>query len=95
MTKKSFTSEFKSKVAIEALKGQKTIAELASEFAVHPTQINTWKRQLIETSKAAFNGKQQLKAQQSQEEERERLYAQIGKLKVELDWLKKKVGHLD
>jgi transposase-like protein len=95
MTKKSFTSEFKSKVAIEALKGHRTIAELASEFDVHPTQINNWKKQLLDSSKMAFNNKQQLKAQQNQEEERDRLYAQIGKLKVELDWLKKKVGHLD
>ena len=95
MSKKSFTSEFKSKVAIEALKGHQTIAELASEFDIHPTQINNWKKQLLETSKTAFNGKQLLKAQQRQEEERERLYAQIGKLKVELDWLKKKTGHLD
>jgi transposase len=95
MTKKSFTSEFKSKVAVEALKGHRTIAELASEFDIHPTQINNWKKQLLDSSKMAFNGKQQLKAQQNQEEERDRLYAQIGKLKVELDWLKKKVGHLD
>ena len=95
MGKKSFTSDFKSKVAVEALKGHKTVAELASEFDIHPTQINSWKKQLLETSKAAFNGKQQLKAQQNQEDERDRLYAQIGKLKVELDWLKKKVGHLE
>lgn len=95
MSKKSFTSEFKSKVAIEALKGHKTIAELASEFEIHPTQINNWKKQLIDTSKAAFNGKQKLKVQQAQEDERESLYAQIGKLKVELDWLKKKTGHLE
>ena len=72
MSKKSFTSEFKSKVAIEALKGHQTIAELASEFDIHPTQINNWKKQLLETSKTAFNGKQLLKAQQHQEEERER-----------------------
>jgi len=94
MSKKSFTSEFKSKVAIKALKGHKTINELASEFDVHPTQVNNWKRQLIESSKVAFNGKQQLKAQQAQDEERDRLYTQIGKLKVEVDWLKKKTGHL-
>lgn len=95
MSKKSFTSEFKSKVAVEALKGHRTIAELASEFDVHPTQINNWKKQLLDSSKTAFNNKSQLKAQQNEEEERDRLYAQIGKLKVELDWLKKKVGHLD
>ena len=92
MSKKSFTSDFKSKVAVEALKGHKTIAELASEFDVHPTQVNNWKKQLLDGSKAAFNSKSQLKAQQHEEEERDRLYAQIGRLKVELDWLKKKWG---
>jgi len=94
MSKKSFTSEFKSKVAIEALKGHKTVSELATEFEVHPTQINSWKKQLIELSCSAFNKKQQKKAQESADAERDRLYAQIGKLKVELDWLKKKTGHL-
>lgn len=95
MAKKSFTSAFKSKVAIEALKGHKTVNELASEFDIHPTQVNNWKRQLIEMSKSAFNDKQQRKTQKQEEEERDRLYTQIGKLKVEVDWLKKKTGHLD
>lgn len=95
MPRKRFTSEFKSKVAIEALKGHKTISELSSEFDVHPTQINDWKRQLVELSKTTFNDKEPLKAQRLLEEERDRLYAQIGKLKVEADWLKKKTGHLD
>jgi putative transposase len=94
MSKKSFTSEFKSKVAIEALKGHKAISELAAEFAVHPTQINNWKKQLLEMSKSAFNTKQRQKAQERADAERDRLYAQIGQLKVELDWLKKKTGHL-
>ena len=95
MAKKSFTSAFKSKVAIEALKGHKTVSELASEFEIHPTQVNNWKRQLIEVSKSAFNDKQQRNTQKQQEAERDRLYTQIGKLKVEVDWLKKKTGHLD
>jgi len=74
MGKKQFTSEFKSKVAIAALKGHQTIADLASEFEVHPTQINSWKRQLLDSSPSAFNGKQELKAQKNQEVERDRLY---------------------
>ena len=94
MTRTKFTSEFKSKVAIEALKGHETTTELSSEFGVHPTQINSWKKQLIDSSKTAFNGKHE-KTQRNLEEERDRLYAQIGKQKVELDWLKKKTGHLD
>jgi transposase-like protein len=94
MTRKKFTSEFKSKVAIEALKGHKTVNELAVEFDVHPRQINAWKKHLIEISKSAFSGKQE-KDSRAHEEERTKLYAQIGQQKVELDWLKKKTGHLD
>ena len=95
MRRKKFSSEFKSKVAIEALKGHKTIDELSSEFGVHPTQVNNWKQQLVEASRSAFKGKQQGKDLDQAESEREQLYAQIAKLKVELDWLKKKTGHLD
>lgn len=95
MARQKFTSELKAKVAVEALKGHKTVSELAVEFDVHPTQINTWKRHLLEISKTAFNAKQQQQSLRAIEEERDRLYAQIGKQKVELDWLKKKTGHLD
>ena len=91
MTRKKFTSEFKSKVAIEALKGHKTINEFSVEFGVHASQINGWKKQLIEVSKTAFTGKQE-KNQQILEQGRDQLYTQIGKQKVELDWLKKRLG---
>ncbi len=90
---KSFSGEFKSKVAVEALKGNRTMSELASEFEVHPTQISAWKKQLLDNSRDAFTGKKQWDMQ-SVELERDRLYAQIGKLQVELEWLKKKTGHL-
>lgn len=93
MAKKTFSSEFKAKVAIEALKGHKTTNELATEFEVHPTQINTWKKQLLEESKHLFSGKNE-KDLESLTEERDRLYTRIGQLSVELDWLKKKTGHL-
>jgi transposase-like protein len=93
MAHKKFSSEFKAKVAIEALKGHKTTNELASEFEVHPTQINQWKRLLLEGSKHLFSGKNE-KDVESLEKEREKLYTQIGQLAVELDWLKKKTGHL-
>jgi len=94
-SKKSFSAEFKSKVAIEAIKGLQTVNELASEYSVHSTQINNWKHQLLESSKMAFTHKGELKKQQAYEKERDQLYSQIGQLKVELDWLKKKTGHLD
>ena len=93
MAKKRFTSDFKAKVAIEALKGHKTTNELASEFEVHATQINQWKKQLLEGSKQLFSDKQG-KDLDAVTEERDRLYTQIGQLAVELDWLKKKTGHL-
>ena len=59
MGRKSFTAEFKAKVAIEALKGNQTINELSSEFGVHSTQITTWKKNLIQAGKQAFSGKKQ------------------------------------
>ena len=94
MKRKSFTSEFKSKVAIAALKGHQTVNEIAAEFDVHPTQVNSWKKQLLDGSSDIF-GKKQQKQAENFDSEREHLYSQIGKLKVEVDWLKKKTGHLD
>lgn len=93
MAKKTFSAEFKAKVAIEALKGHKTTNELASEFEIYPAQINQWKKQLLEGSKNLFSGKNE-KDMESVIQERNRLYTQIGQLAVELDWLKKKTGHL-
>jgi transposase len=93
MATKKFSSEFKAKVAVEALKGHKTTNELASEFEVHPTQINRWKKQLLEGSKQLFSDKNQ-KDMETVIQERDRLYTQIGQLAVELNWLKKKTGHL-
>ena len=93
MAKKTFTAEFKAKVAIEALKGNKTINELTSEFGVHASQIQNWKKLLLDGSKELFNGKKE-KTEESIAQERDRLYAQVGRLAVELEWLKKKTGHL-
>ena len=88
MKRNRYTKDYKAKVALEAVKGQKTVNELASEFGVHVSQINNWKKQLLESLPAVFNGRE---AQQEarHEEEKEKLYQQIGKLKVEVDWLKK------
>jgi transposase-like protein len=85
------SSEFKAKVALEALKGQKTVNELATEFGVHPVQIAQWKRQLVEASPATFEGGGNgSRKERAQEQLIEQLYQQIGQLKVEVDWLRKK-----
>lgn len=93
MTKKTFTADFKAKVAIEAIKGHKTINELTSEFAIHSSQIKAWKKLLLEGSKELFSSNR-TSSEESSLEERDRLYAQVGRLVVELDFLKKKTGHL-
>lgn len=94
MKRKKFTAKFKSKVAVEALKGHLTVNQIASEYDVHPSQVNGWKKQLLEGSDDLFSkGKKQQAV--NAEEEKDKLYSQIGRLKVEVDWLKKKTGHLD
>jgi transposase len=93
MKRKRYGKAFKAKVALEAIKGQKTANELASEYGVHVSQINDWKKRLLELLPEAFDGKGERKAAEY-EAERDRLYQQIGRLQVEVDWLKKKTGHL-
>jgi transposase len=94
MAQKTFTAEFKAKVAIAALKGNQTINELTTEFGVHSTQISNWKKQLLDCCKNIFSEKN-VKAIDVITQERDRLYTQVGRLAVELDWLKKKTGHLN
>lgn len=89
--RRNHSAAFKAKVALEAVKGDKTIAELASQYEVHPTQIIQWKKQLLASLPDLFNNSPQ-KDRQKQDELTEHLYQQIGQLKVELDWLKKKSG---
>jgi len=85
------TSEFKAKVALAAIRGDQTVTELASLYKVHPNQITTWKRQAQDQLVAAFDNKK-AKSLKADEKLKEELYRQIGQLKVELDWLKKKSG---
>lgn len=83
------SSEFKAKVALEAMKGQKTLNELASEYGVHAVQIAQWKKQALEGMPALFDGSA-TRTGQADEALLAQLYQQIGQLKVELDWLRKK-----
>jgi len=87
--RKQFSADFKAKVALEALKEQKTIAELSSEFSVHPSQISTWRNQLKEQMGLVF-GRSESKSLQEKDDLIEELYKNIGKLQVEVDWFKKK-----
>lgn len=80
---------FKAKVAFEAAKGEKTIAQVASEFGIHPNQIRQWRRHLLETLPDLFSDRRK-HVEKSRDELEAELYRQIGQLKVELDWLKKK-----
>lgn len=89
--RKKFSAAFKAKVALAAIKGDRTIADLSSEFGVHPNQIGKWKKQLLEGSPEVF-ARNHKRARQDEHELTDRLYQQIGQLKVELDWLKKKSG---
>jgi len=89
--RRNHSAQFKAKVALAAAKGDKTIAELASQYEVHPNQITKWKKQLIESLPEIFSRCRQ-KDRCRQDELTEHLYQQIGQLKVELDWLKKKSG---
>ena len=88
--RKQFSNEFKAKVALEALKGLKTTAELSSEYSVHTTQINQWKKELQEGIAGIFAGKRG-SADKEKDVLLERLYNQIGQIQVENNWLKKKL----
>lgn len=90
--RKTFTKEFKARVALDAVKGQKTLGELSSEYGVHSNQIGKWKKILQQESAEIFaRGKD--REIESHEVEKERLYQQIGKLQVEVEWLKKTLGY--
>ena len=89
--RKVHSPEFKARVGLEALKGVKTINEIGQEYEVHPVQVGQWKKAIQEQAKSLFEGKRGPKPV-VEHQEPERLYSEIGKLKMELDWLEKKSG---
>jgi putative transposase len=89
--RKQHTPAFKAQVALAALKGDKTINELAGQFGIHPTLIHGWKKLLLEGAEQVFGNGTRTAATDAEAEKAE-LFEQIGRLKMELEWLKKKVG---
>lgn len=92
--RKNRTKDFKFKVALEAVKGEKQIAELAEEYNVHPNQVSQWKRQLLENGAEIFSSSAANK-EKKHEEELEALYKTVGKQQVTIDWFKKNLGIKD
>jgi transposase-like protein len=90
-TRRKFSADFKTKVVVEALRERDTVEAIARKYELHPNQITTWKKEFLENASAAFTSDEDRSEEKKQvEAEKERLYSQIGQLKVELDWLKKK-----
>ena len=89
--RRTFTREFKAKVALEALKEQLTISELAKKYSLHPNQVNSWKKQAKEDLLEVFGSGNE---NEDQEELISSLYEKIGRLEIQLDWLKKKSEQL-
>ena len=94
LVRKRFEAGFKAKVALEAFRGEKTLSELSSEYGVHPNRIARWKKELIAGAGGIF-GMAARKPDASQRELVDKLYRNIGELKVENDWLKKKLDILE
>ena len=89
-TRRVLSSGLKAKVALAAAKGDKTLSELSSQFGVYANQISAWKKQLLEQAPELFEDGRRRRRQNEQQTETAELYEQIGRLKMEVEWLKKK-----
>lgn len=91
--RRKFEAPFRAKVALAALRGEQTTAQLAAKFGVHGNQVSAWKKQLVEQAAELFvDGRSRRQSTESASEQE--LYEQIGRLKMELEWLKKKAAQL-
>lgn len=93
--KRQHTPEFKISVVMDILKGEQTLSQICSKYSIHPTQARRWKEKLLEGVKQSFTG--ETGAQQLRQKDKliDDLYQEIGKLKYQLDWVKKKMGYID
>jgi len=91
MMRKKFEAGFKARVALEALKGEKTLAEISSQYGVHANMITRWKQEALEKLPGIFDKKAARREETETEEKVEKLYKTVGELKMENDWLKKKL----
>jgi putative transposase len=94
MKRKNYNKDFKARVAIEAIRGEKTIQELAQLHGVHPNMITQWKKQLLDSASEIFDKKKGAQEKADAERRIEKLYGQIGMLQVEKEFLKKKYKEL-
>ena len=95
-TRKQYTPKFKARVAIEAIRGEKTLNQMGSQFGLHPVQIAHWRRTALDHIEDLFVDGRTRRGQDAEaEEDRDALFEEIGRLKVELDFVKKKAGMLE
>jgi len=88
-TRRKFKSDFKAKVAIECIREQKTIEEICKKYELHPTQVNLWKKEFLANAALVFDKENKVASEDDNDKKLQELYAQIGQLKVENDFLKK------
>ena len=90
--RRTYRSDFKAKIAVEALKGDQTVPELAARYEVHPTMVTRWKKELLNSASELFSDKTKIKSQKDYEAETKDLHAKIGQLTMERDFLAQACG---